>query len=158
VEAVIAVLIVGVMLVAALQALASAKGTRYRLATHARARMLAHDLLAEVLATDYADPQTPAAALGPDTGESATDRTGFDDVDDYDGLSDGPPTTRSGAAIANHAGFTRAVSVAWADLSTPTADATSDSGLKRVTVTVTVDGRVLAELVGYRADAWEYLP
>jgi len=153
-----AVLIVGVMLVAALQALASAKGTRYRLATHARARMLAHDLMAEVLAADYADPENPAAALGTDAGESTIDRATLDDVDDYDGLIDSPTTTRRGAQIAGHNGFERVVSVVWADTITPTADAAGDSGLKRITVTVRCDDRQAAELVAYRADAWEVMP
>ena len=51
---------------------------------------LAQELLEDILAKPFADPQSPDALTpGPDAGETSDPRT-FDNVDDYDGLYEPP--------------------------------------------------------------------
>ena len=83
IEVVASSLIVGIMLVAALNTL----GAVFRSQRSNAARMtgpgLAHELMGEILSLPYEDPEEPGERIGYDSGESTGDRADFDDVDDY---------------------------------------------------------------------------
>ena len=51
-----------------------------------------------------------ASAIGFDVGES---RINYDDIDDFNGLNNTPPSDSQGAAMANYAGFQQQVTVSY---------------------------------------------
>jgi type II secretory pathway pseudopilin PulG len=149
-EIVISTVIVGVMTVAALESVGMVFRTQRLSADRLAAHGLAQELLAEVLAMPYEDPQSPGGGIGLDSGESSGTRSTFDDVDDYDDWSSSI-RRKDGVAVSGYTGWQQAVQVAYASLTDPVTDAGSDLGLKRVTVTVTgPDGKVTT-VVGLRA-------
>lgn len=148
VEAAISILIVGLMMVAALNTVAASGIRQYRAADKARARFLAQDLMAEILMQAYIDPEDSTLALGPNPGELT--RAQFDDVDDYDGLEEKPPRNRDGTPIAGLDEWERRVEVRWVN---PTATGSSSAlptGVKRITVRVYHRGNLVAESVSLR--------
>jgi prepilin-type N-terminal cleavage/methylation domain-containing protein len=148
-EAVIAMLLVGLVLVAAFHVLGGTTQSTYLTAQYGTGLLLAEQLMAEVLACDYADPdQTPV--FGPEAGEGGN-RSTFDDVDDFHNWGSAP-TDVSGAAMAGFDGWTRTVTVAYADPNDFQDTVGSDQGIKRITVTASYEGKTMAELVGYRTD------
>ena len=84
----------------------------------------------------YEEP-VDAVLFGREAGEPATPRTAWDDVDDYDGLSESPPKTKDGVALPGATGWTWAVTVKFALAAAPGTDSLTETGLKRMTVTVT---------------------
>jgi len=136
IETVLCTLVVAVMLVAALRMLGSAAVADRQHWSGRLRPAVAGQLMAEVLANSYVDTGD-SPVFGPETGESGTDRSNFDDVDDYNGWSSSPPEGRDGTAIAGLTGWTREVTVAWADPADVETTSVSDQGLKRITVTVT---------------------
>ena len=134
VETVICVVIVAGMMVAALEMLGTSARLRGLQTDQSRAAALARDLLSEIMQYNYQDPTLPTVVLGPEVGET---RAGFDDVDDYNGLNESPPQTANGAAIAGYTGWTRSVQVSWADSANPSVNSLIETGLKRITITVT---------------------
>src|SRR5205807_1031154 len=67
-----------------------------------------------------------------------------------------PPQDCNGNAISGFTGWTRSVAVAWADPANPAATLGSDSGLKRITVTVTSPTGRVTTLVALRSNASAY--
>ena len=63
---------------------------------------LATDLMEEILAQDFADP---------DGSDSETLRADFDDVEDYNGWSSTPPKSAQGNTLSGYTGYTRSVSI-----------------------------------------------
>lgn len=136
VEAILATIIVAVMFVAALNTVGASRLTQYQAAQVSRARLLAELLTAEILRQAYKDPDgTPV--FGRESNEAAAPRTGWDDVDDYHGLSDTPPVAKDGTALINASGWKRTVTVQWVDPADATQVRTTETGVKRITVTVT---------------------
>lgn len=100
------------------------------------ATLLAEDLMSEIRSRKFEDPETPLA-FGPEAGESA--RAGYDDVDDYDGLSNAPPVTVEGAPLPKYADYTVTVAVENVltdnfNAGTPAPDGSTD--FKRIRVVV----------------------
>lgn len=144
-------LIVSVMLVAALNTVGASRATARDTAERGRAALLAQDLMDEILEQQYEDPEFAPGSFGRNATEASTgDRSLFDDVDDYHGWSESPPEARDGTALAGFDGWERSVTVAWADPSNLNLSSGSDTRIKRITVTVKFNGRVLAEKVGLR--------
>jgi len=142
--------LVGLLLVAALHVLGGTTQSTCLTARSGTGLLLAEQLMAEVLAADYADPdQTPV--FGPEPGESVAGRDGFDDVDDYHKWS-GAPTRQSGAALPGFDGWTRTVTVEYADPDDLLDTVATDEGIKRVPVVASYAGKPMAELVAYRTD------
>ncbi len=136
IEAVISMVIVAVMLAAALSTLGSAAKNRQLQAQLQIGPALAHDLMAQILQAPYEEPDdTPV--LGIEGAEDDASRADFDDVDDYRGWSASPPETTDGGFVPNADGWTRSVAVDHVSVSNPTTVSATDTGLKRITVTVT---------------------
>jgi len=110
-----------------------------------RASELAFELLEEVQLRRW-DSKTPSrlrpgygvyppSALGADSGETATDKTTFDDIDDFNGYSESPPKDPVGNSISGFGTYTRSVSVAYVDSSFNVSASTTN--LKLVTACAT---------------------
>jgi MSHA pilin protein MshD len=152
VEAAVSMVIISIMLVASLNAVgASRLGQRWN-ADRLRATSLASDLMAEICDKSYSDPNDPPL-FGPEAGELLAGRSAFDDVDDYNGLSESPPKDRAGTAIAGLTGWTRAAAVAYVSPTDATVTSLTDTGVKRITVTVSRAGTPMAKLVALRTAA-----
>jgi len=149
VESVICVVIVSGMLVASLEMLGTTARLRRSQGEQCRAAMLARQLMAEIVQYNYTDPSAATLILGPELGET---RAAFNDVDDYNGLSETPPKTASGTAIAGYTGWSRSVLVEYADPSNPGGAASlTDQNLKRITITVMAPSGRSFKLVALRS-------
>ena len=74
---------------------------------------LAAQIIDEVSSMDFRDRVDPVYGL--ESNENASDRTTFDDVDDYHGYTSTPPAHRDGTMISGYAGWSFSVSVIPAD-------------------------------------------
>lgn len=154
VEAVLSTVIVSVVLVAALNLVGTSKVTQQKAALTSRGRLLAEDLLAEILRQRYQEPDE-AALFGRETGELAATRALYDDVDDYQEWTASPPVAQDGAAIANSVGWKRAVTVERIEPLNPQTVTTSETGAKRITVTAYYRNVPQASLVAIKTVDWE---
>jgi type II secretory pathway pseudopilin PulG len=156
VEAVVSIIIVGVALVAALQVAAMSKSALRIRAERLQGRVLAEQLMQEILAQAYVDPQGADPMCGPSAAELVPgNRSLFDDVDDYCGWSESPPQYKtpqgqpSSITMPNLTGWERSARSDWL-LAPAMSVSASDTGIKRLTVTVKFRGRVVAESVALR--------
>lgn len=154
VEAVISTVIVAVMFVAALNTVGASRLTQHRAALMSRGRLLAEALMAEILRQNYQEP-SETAAFGRESGESAMSRAAYDDVDDYDQWSAGPPVAKDGSALANSIGWKRTVTVVWTDPADPQGVKTTETGAKRITVTALYQDVPQATVVAIRTVDWK---
>jgi Tfp pilus assembly protein PilV len=157
VEVAISILIVGTVLVAALNAVGATVASRQKLLWQVQGQQLARALLSEILPLPYQDPSqdpnVPTLVLGCEADETATDRATFDDVDDYNGYQQTPPQALDESALTNEPTWSWSVIVEWVDPLSPGGTAVSaESHAKRITVTVTRDKMPVATLVGLRTD------
>jgi hypothetical protein len=150
IEAVLSALVIGVMLVAVLNTVGAARSAQVWNVDRVRATCLASNLMAEIVDEAYADP-TEIQLFGPEASELLAQRSAFDDVDDYNGWSKSPPENPDGTPIPGYQGWTRSVVVAWATPAAPVGTSLTDTGLKRITVTVSRRGVKIAELTALRA-------
>ena len=150
-EVLISTLVVGVLLVAALRTAASAAKASLSNADVAVGLSLAGELMSEIVPAEYLEPdETPT--FGPESSEMGGSRAAFDDVDDYHGWNASPPESRDGTEIPDRDGWQRSVAVEYVKSSDLTTPAAGDQRVKRITVTVTRDGSIVAQLVGIRTD------
>jgi Tfp pilus assembly protein PilV len=150
IEVTIASILVGTILAASMRTAGSVLRFRSQSSDSSRAALLADDLLNEILALPYID-QDETAVFGYEPSESAG-RTAFDDVDDYHNWIESPPVLKTGAALPDHTGWERSVSVAYALRTDPSQSSGSDQSLKRITVTVRKDGVVRATADALKVD------
>ena len=151
VEAIFAMVIVGGMLVAALSSAAAAKTSQARLAARRQARLLADDLAAEINAMPFQEPGSVGLwPIGPGSGETGPDRSGFDDADDYHGWSACPPQQKDGTVLPWAAAFRRRVTVDWGHSSLPRRIVSWSTGIKVFHVRVDWRGVELVDLMWVR--------
>jgi MSHA pilin protein MshD len=143
-EVVVSTLIVGLMTVAALDGLGSTTRSSELAGNRGIALGLADDLMAEILATSYSDPNG-TAVFGLEPGEAAP-RVNFDDVDDFNGWNQLPPKAADGTTIPDRANFRQRVVVERVVPTNPTQTTPgTDQGAKRIHVTIECNGAVLAD-------------
>ena len=137
VESMVALAVVGVAVLAVVNTIVAGQKQAHEGVLGMRAARLAEELMEEVLALPYDDPEGDTA-FGPDNGEAA--RADFDNIDDFHGF------TESAGALADfsaasyddaYQGFSRAVTVTASTQNVPGFAETIDGLL--VTVTVTDD-------------------
>ena len=150
-EVAVSTAIVGVIIVASLESVGMVLRTRRLNASPLSGPGLAQELLDEILAMPYEDPQNPGGAIGVDSGESTSNRSHFDDIDDYHLWSSNDAKARSGATLSGYAGWECEVEVVRAPLADPAASSSSDTGLKRISVTVTSPEGVTTTMTALRA-------
>ena len=155
VEVSMSIMIVGVMLVAALNTVGAARVGLQRVGDRSRGTMLAQQLMAEILAQEYEhDPDNPGS-FGLDSGEVGDgSRALWEDVDDYNGWSASPPEDKNGNPLAGFDNWGRSVTVAWVNPNNPSAAVMSDTRVKSITVNVTHNGVPVANSVSLRSAAW----
>ena len=151
VEVSFATLLVGLMLIGALQTVGSVLRQRSRTAVEHRALLIGRQLLEEILAQEYADP-TQSPLFGLESLELS--RSQFDDVDDYHGLDESPPADRNGTTLAGLSGWRRRVTVQYADPLNPNAIVAGDQGVKRINVEVLENGQLRATVQAVKTDGW----
>lgn len=136
VEVMISTLLVGLVLSASLTTVGNAVSLRGQTLEYQTGPALARSLMIEVLQQAYTDPESPDGPIGLETGELSTTRSGFDDVDDFNGWNTNSPERDDGSALGYGTGWQRNVTVSFV---TPDTMAASipDTGLKQITVTVT---------------------
>jgi hypothetical protein len=157
VEAAACTVLVALLLTAALHTAAAAKVTHTRAAEMVQGQTLAQGLLSEVMQKAFFDPSVTDAAnpgpMGVEAGEDPARKTTFNDVDDYRDWAEAPPQDPQGNVLAGREGWRREVAVQWldpADLATVRGTATE---AKRVSVTVTHNGRPIAVMSAVRTNA-----
>lgn len=146
VESVICISVVGVMLVAALNAVGAARLTETRGLQRQRAHLIAQDLLNEIAALPYEDAED-ASGFGSTAAErSGGTRAKFDDINDYANWTASPPTRRDGTVIPDTTGWSESVTVNYLDPNSLSLSIATAPAATRVTVTVSVNGAPQAEL------------
>ncbi len=109
--------------------------------------------MSEILQQNYKEP-TQTVAFGLESGESGSNRNGFDDVDDYHNLSDSAPKKRDGTAITGYTGWTRTVTVEWLAPANFATVSVTDQNVKRVTVTVKKGTQAMSSVVAIKINGW----
>lgn len=156
-EVVVATLIVGVMMVAALESLGALARGRSYIAERSRGWTLAQDMMAEVLDRHYEEPDdTPS--FGTEGAEASGNRSDYDDTDDYHGWVASPPQSKDGTVMSNLTGWERRVTVERVKADSLHAVTSSDQGVRRITVEVRRDGATIVTLVTFRTKAWQEPP
>lgn len=154
-EVVIGTLLVGMVLAATLNIIGPTVRATKLAGDQVLAAQLCEELLAEIAAQPYRDPTDDKGVIGPESGETGSDRSRFDDIDDYNGWK-GDVQTRTGVSRTGLTGtWTRTAKVVWVDPDDPTTEVGTDGGVKRVTVNVSLgDTRLLARTV-IRTEAFD---
>jgi len=153
IEVVFSTLLVGLVLVGALRCVGGVVTGRIASADQARAALLAHALMAEIVTKPYLD-EGADPVFGLESTETSNNRANFDDVDDYHGWSHSPPESDGGVNYLGFDGWQRDVTVEWVQPSNPSATVGTDQGLKRITINVSRNGQVLATQVAIRSDKY----
>ena len=151
VEAVVSIVVVGGMLVAALNTVGANATAQYKMSEREQARFLAEALLTEILEMPYED-ETDPNNIGRESGESSVTRADFDDVDDYKNWADNAED-KQGTVIPAVEGYTRDVKVKWVTLNDTSVISGSETGVKRVRVTVSRNGKEILTVTGFRTEA-----
>lgn len=142
-EVVVSTMLVGTLLVAATRGLGSSVLSQRKVAERAKAAWLADALQSEIHQQAYLEPGTTTSNITRETGESASSRAAWDDVDDYHGWSDSPPQNKDGTVMPNLSGWQRAVTVQWVSLSNIATTSAVETGVKSVTVTAKLNGATI---------------
>jgi type II secretory pathway pseudopilin PulG len=154
IEVVASTMIVGLMAVAALNALGAATKSANSIGNRAVAAGLADELMSEIMMQSYSDPDG-SPIFGHESGESTNVRSAFDDVDDYDGWNASPPQYRDGTAIPDRTNWRQRVTVTYVTPTNPTTTSATDQGAKRIHVTIEYQNVVLADQYAVRTDTDE---
>lgn len=149
IEVIISMVVVAGMTVAALNTVGAAKMGSQKITSRNSGTLLAQQLMAEILTQSYAEP-VEAPVFGAEPSESGSFRTDFDDVDDYDTWSASPPQYKDGTVIPDLDGWARQVSVAWVNATDLSLTSSTETNVKRITVTVTYNGVEVASLTAVR--------
>lgn len=151
-EVLVSVLLVGGLLVVALNTVGDATIARQKTSDRGRGQLLAQDLLAEILLQAYEDP-VEVPTFGREPTESSVSRASYDDVDDYDGWDASPPQQKDGTAMADLVGWRRTAAVTYVTPDDLRALVGGDQGIKRIAVTVTHHDVEVALLTAIRTTA-----
>ncbi|MEM9372421.1 MAG: hypothetical protein AAGA55_02155 [Planctomycetota bacterium] len=158
-EAVIGTLLVGGVLAGTLGVVGPTARSSRLAGDVVIASYLAAEMLAEIEAQAFEDPDSADRAFGPEPGESGGNRSRFDDVDDYLAWSSAPQSTAGALTAGLSDGWLVSVGVVYANAGNPNADAAADTGIKRVTVSVTKNEVLLHQQSVLRTrgfdSAWE---
>ncbi len=166
IEVIISTLLIGLVMVGALDVVGGALLTARLGSEQIDGRMLAASLMAEILAMPYEDADgTAPVDFGIESDEplSPANRAMFDDLDDYRNWTETPPTKNDGSALVGASGWTRSVEIKKLEENDPTQsrnDNASDKGSRRVTVTATSPGgeTTLLQAIRCKVGAMEQSP
>ncbi len=136
IEAVTAILVLGIAIPPLVMLFQSVAAESVNEIFQTTALTHADALMEETASKAFEDPDSSSGSFGTEEASRAT----YDDVDDFDGMSNSPPQRIDGTALDDLNGFTRSVTVdnvtaADPDPSVPASDGSTE--YKRVQVTVT---------------------
>jgi hypothetical protein len=152
VEAVMSMLVISILLVCSMRVAGACGKMQYKAAEVASGRVLADGLLNDIRALNYEEPNgTPA--FGIESGESSSSKVNYDDVDDFSNWVETPPQDKDGSAISNLTGWKRSVAIDRVNPSNLASVVTSETGVKRITVTVYHNGLQVAQRTAFRTNA-----
>lgn len=154
IEVIASTMIVGLMTVVALDGLGAATRSSESIGNRAVAIGLADELMAEILQQNYSEP-TQTAVFGRESGELATNRSTFDDVDDYHNYNQSPPRYRDGTVMPNRANWRHQVQISRVSPNNPLQMVGTDQGVKLITIIVSFNGQILAQQSAIRTDTDE---
>lgn len=148
-ETALATLLVGILVVAALQSMGASLQTHEFAQSRVQAILLAEQLLAELSVLPWCEEGQTTPTIGRESGETTgiTRRNQLDDMDDFDGWTE-TPARRDGTVLAGTTGLTRSVTIiniSSTDFTTVVAD-NADSGLRLMTVVVSDNSGELARI------------
>jgi prepilin-type N-terminal cleavage/methylation domain-containing protein len=151
VETIISIVLVSVLLVAALTA--AGASARFRQSTTSRdfASLLASDLAEEMAGKLYGSTGGGTISTTALTGN----RSATTNIDQYHGLTESPPVTWAGTAVSGATGWTRSAEVTRVLAKSPDTATTDETGVKRVTITVSKGSTVYAKVRFLRTYAWD---
>jgi hypothetical protein len=149
-EIVVATMITGLMLVASLNTVGAVFQTYQANSSRLTGPGLAQELMAEIMSLPYKDPTANSTTIGTDSGESLATRSTLDDIDDYHGLSSTGMRSKAGTLRSGYTTWNQQVSVVWIEVLTGLPWVLGDTGLKRITVTVTSPDGETSQLTAYR--------
>lgn len=137
-EVIVSTFLIATVMVVSLTASANLLRNRVEQQNWIAGNDLAREMLDEVTAMEFRDPDG-GANFGLEADETAADRMTYDDLDDYHNYVSTPPTRRDSAAIANYTGWSVSVSVQPADPIAAGVNVTTNflSPLRLVTVVCT---------------------
>jgi len=149
VEVSVSTLLVSLLIIGSLNAVSMSTRLAQSSMQRAAGTALAEGLLEEVLDQAYVDSTNPG--FGPETGETSNDRSLFDDVDDYDAWTESPPVDLAGTVLAPD-DWERSITVNHVDANDPNnaQEDRTDTGVKRITASVTFRGEIMATLTALR--------
>jgi MSHA pilin protein MshD len=151
IEVVASTMIVGMMSVAALNSLGAATKSSQSIGNRAVALGLADELMAEIVQENYEEP-TQTVTFGRESGESATVRSTYDDVDDYNGWNQSPPRYRDGTVMPSRGGWRHRVVITRVSPSDPSQAVFTEQGAKLIWVIIEYDNVVVDEQYTVRTD------
>lgn len=155
VEVMFSIVVMSTMLLAALGSVGAVAKSRTGQKETVQGLALARQLLSEIVQTRYKDLVTPTFGI-----EAGEVRATYDDVDDYNGLTETSARYANGTIVAGGTGWKRAVTVAWVNPANPANASGSESGLKKITVTVTSPGGRVTTVSALRSaeNGYEHTP
>jgi Tfp pilus assembly protein PilV len=136
VEVAVSAVLVGLMLVATMNAVGAVFRTRLVARQRQQGETLARELMAEIFQASYEDPQG-GTTFGLEPDESGSTRAKFDDVDDYHGYSESSLADKAGTALPDCTGWSRKVTISRVEPAQPMLGVTGETGVKLITVTAT---------------------
>lgn len=152
IEAVFAVVVVGVMAVASTAVFGSVARARFSQQEGRLGTLLAQQLMTEILAEPFQQPGA-SPGFGPRSGQT---RATYDAVDCYNGYSASPPVSMAGTVLPGYTGWKQQAAVTFVTPASPNTATGTTTTLKRVTVTVTApSGRTYTQ-VGWRSKFGAY--
>ena len=156
IEVAISTFLIGLLTVASLKTSGGIMQTWTQVKSEYDGSVLAESLLEEILQLSYEDPDgSPIWGIESNETQSPTDRSEFDDLDDYDDWTETPPKNKQGVALSGFTGWTRSVDIKKLQQSNPNttiSDGTPDKGMRRVSVTVTDPNGKTTTVSGWRAE------
>ena len=151
IEVTVSSLLVGLIVVGSLDMLGASVRTQTVASDLVLGPILAEQLIAEIMAMPYDEPDG-AGALGLDGAESDLTRKDFDDVDDYKNWTESTIQTKEGTPLLSATGWTREANVWWANRGDGNVVIViSETGLKRFRVSVTSPDGVVTVRNGMRS-------
>jgi len=153
VEIIFSIMLVGGLVVVALNTVSSSVMGRQIISDHNRGHLLAQDLISEILQQNYRE-NSEIITFGKEPGETDGSRLHFDDVDDFDNWIASPPQTKDGTEYADLIGWQRSVFVDYVIPTDFTIISLENTGVKRINVKVEHDGEVIATLQSIRTNSY----
>ncbi len=172
IEATIATLLVGIVFASTLGVIGPVMRSTELAEKQIVAQRLVDELVSEIMAMPFDDPEEidkldmrggtldlntvdALDPIGTNDGERSIVREDFDDVDDYEGWSSIPPSTKSGNKYIGMANWERQVRVHHVEIEGVDTKSLQRTGAKWIRIRAIYNGILLAEEIIIRSESWD---